>query len=543
MTDCGFWLLASGFCIVIMVIEKAAEPPAPGNKRRVAKNASIYLVSQVMTWVVTLVSIGVIPRILGAATLGKLAYVGQVFGLVMTFFQFGIDAYLIKEIGRDARQTERLVRALFGLRLAISLPTALIVWVVLARSQPDPIYWRIFLVSLPGIPLSYLIAATRAVFAGSERAKRVVLLDIMAATLPLCSIPFLVTGHTLRNVTALTVAPLLSVFVTFFFTMRWLRASIRIRPMIDLPFWRELIRGGLPFFVNGFVLTLYGFISYAQLKHYADDAALGVYSQAQKLFGTFLFIPTALGAALLPSLARMAQASQTEFKRMQAQVLSLLILLGLPMTASVILLARPLSLLIYRSHEGTEFASMPLTLQVYALVIIPMYVVSTMYQFLVAQNRNGLWSGFLVASVGIYALVSMFLIPYFRDHYQAGAIGAVMATLIAETSSMLFAFVLLKTNPFDRETLSRVFRASLATLAMAIVIAFVTHLFYLLPQTTQIVPLILAIELLLCAGLGAGTFAIWGWILHILSAEEQEKVAGLVRRKLGRKGGKARNDQ
>ena len=41
----------------------------------------------------------------------------------------------------------------------------------------------------------------------------------------------------------------------------------------------------------------------------------GVYTQAQRLFGTFLFVPTALGAALLPSLARLAQASQEEFRR------------------------------------------------------------------------------------------------------------------------------------------------------------------------------------------------------------------------------------
>ena len=523
-----------------MVIENAAELPAPGdnpptgNKRRVAKNASIYLVSQLVTWLVTFASIAIIPRLLGATTLGKLAYVGTLYGLIMMFYQFGIDSYLIKEIGRDSRKAERLLRATLGLRLAISLPTALTAWIALSLSKPDPIYWRIFYFSLAGFPLTYVIVTTRAVFAGGEHAKRVMLLDIMAATLPLCAIPFLAAGQPMRNVTLLSAATTIAALLTLIVTLRWLRGTMRVSPIIDFPLWRQLIQGGLPFLVNGFILTLYAFVSYAQLRHYADDAALGVYSQAQKLFGTFLFVPTALGAALLPSLSRLAQASQTEFKRMQAQVLSLLILLGLPMTVGVIFLARPLSLMLYRSHETLEFASMPMTLQLYALVIIPMYVVSTMYNFLVAQNRNGLWSGFLLATVGIYAASSMFLIPYFRDHYQAGAMGAVAATLIAETSSMLFAFALLKTNPFDRETLSRVFRAALATAAMGIVIYFVLHLFYLLPAAVQLSPLTLIAELLLCAVLGSGTFAVWGWILHVLSAEEQEKVTRLIRRKLGK---------
>ena len=526
-----------------MVIENGAEPPLPddnppsGNRKRVAKNTSIYLVSQIVTWLVTFVSIAIIPRLLGAATLGKLFFVSNLYTTVMVLFQFGIDSYLIKEIGRDARQTERLIRATFGLRLAVSLPTALIVWVALflSVSKTDAIYWRIFLFSLPGIPMGYLVSATRAVFSGAERAKRVMVLDIMTATLPLFCLPFLVAGHIMRDVTILATASLIATFVALCVTLRWLRASTRIRPTVDFGLWKRLIQGGLPFVANNFILYLYAFITIYQLNYYAGEASVGVFSQAQKLFGTFLFVPTALGAALLPSLSRMAGAGHAEFKRMQAQVLSLLILLGLPMTVGVMLLARPLSLLLYRSHQTADFASMPLTLQVYALIIIPMYVVSTMYQFLVAQNRNGLWSGFLLASVGLCVVSGKFLIPYFRDHYQAGAMGAVAAILIAETASMLFAFVLLKTNPFDRETLSRVFRAALATAAMAIVIFFILRLFYLLPGRLQVAPPALILELLLCSLLGAGTFAVWGWILHVLSAEEQEKVTNLIRRKLGKK--------
>ncbi len=517
-----------------MVIENAAEAPVSSNKKRVAKNASIYLVSQIVTWLVTFVSIAVVPRLLGTAALGKLTYIGVIFGTVMNFFQFGIDPFIIKEVGRDSAQTERLLRATFGLRLVVCLPTALIVGAILALSHPDPLYWRLFALSLIGVPLTYVLAAMRAVFTGRERAKQVMLLDIMVAAIPLIVLPFLAAGHLTRNVMLLTMASIVGAAISFFVTLRWLRQSIRVRPVVDFAVWRELIRGGAPFFVNTFILALYAFVTSAMLRSYAGESALGVYSQAQKLFGTFLFIPTALGAALLPSLARMAQAGQDEFRRMQAQVLNLLILLGLPMTVSVMLLARPISVLLYRSHTSPEFASMPMTLQLYALVIIPMYVVSTMYQFLVAQNRNALWSGFLLASVGLCALTGRFSIPYFRDHYQAGAMGAVAATLVAETASMLFAFVLLKNNPFDRETFSRIVRASLATGAMGVVMFFIIHLFYLLPGPIQAAPPALALEVLLCAVLGAGTFAIWGWILRVLSAEEQDKVARLAHSKLRR---------
>ena len=64
-------------------------------------------------------------------------------------------------------------------------------------------------------------------------------------------------------------------------------------------------------------------------------------------------------------------------------------------------------------------------LSVYALAIIPLYIVSIMYQFLTAQNRNGLWTGFLTLTVGLYALVSVLLTPWTLHHYGNGVLGTI----------------------------------------------------------------------------------------------------------------------
>ena len=514
-----------------MVNPQVHEPPPSGNRGRVAKNASIYMASQIITWLVTFVSLSIIPRLLGEKTLGEMTFITALTASVVGFFSFGIDSYMTKEIGRDSRQAERLLRATFGLRLAVSIPTLAIIWAFIASKHPDRLLWLLLGFTVVGTPIAYLITALRAVFAGSERAKQVVTLDIIGVAMPLLALPLLSAQDSFRSVVALSIVGLLGALLGLFTPLWWLRDSMRLRPVVDFKIWAELIRGGLPFLVNNFVLSLYASVTALQLQHYADFESVGVYGQAQKLFGTFLFVPTALGAALLPSLTRMAQASPPEFRRMQARVLGLLIVLGLPVTASVMLLARPISLLLYGPDR---FVTMPLTLQVYALVVIPMYIVSTMYQFLVAQNRNGMWSAFLLATVGLYALASMFLIPFFHDHYHAGAIGAVSATLIAETCSTIFAFILLKNNPFDAETIGRVFRALLATAAMGLVMVSIRQGFTRLPVRLQLAPPILLIELVLCATLGIATFAVLGWVLRILTEEEQTKISETVRRKLGR---------
>ncbi len=295
----------------------------------------------------------------------------------------------------------------------------------------------------------------------------------------------------------------------------WVRRNVRLRPLFDVSIWKQLARGGLAFVANNLVIQLYAFATVFMLRYYAGDATVGVYSQAYKLFGTFLFIPTALGTALLPSLARLADAAPAEFRRMQARILGLLIVLGLPVSTLVILLASPLCHLLYGPHK---FVALPPVLQVYALAIIPMYIVTTMYQFLVAQGRNGIWSLFLLATVGLYVLFSALLIPLTLRRMHNGAVGAVTATFLAESCSACFAIILLRTNPFNAESLGRIVRALLATAGMALAM-WVTRGFFLL------VP----------AVVGCLSFIALCVLLRILTPEEQARLVGFVRRKLRRR--------
>jgi O-antigen/teichoic acid export membrane protein len=226
-------------------------------------------------------------------------------------------------------------------------------------------------------------------------------------------------------------------------------------------------------------------------------------------------VPTALGAALLPSLARLAHAAPGEFRAMQTRVLSLLVVLGLPVMIAVMLLAAPLCHLLYGPDK---FTALPPVLQVYALAILPMYIVTTMYQFLVAQGRQLIWSLFLLATVGLYVLFSVLLIPWTLHTLHNGTVGAVGATFLAEMCSAGFALALLGTNLLDWQTLGRIGRALLATAGMGVVLWLTRGLFLLIPLMA-----------------GTLTFIVLGGWLHILTPEEHDRLVGMVRRKLRRR--------
>lgn len=478
---------------------------------RVAKNASIYFVAQILGWVANIMVMSLIPRALGEVPVGKFFYILNIVLTAALCFMLGGEMYLTVEIGRDRSSANRLIGAMLGLRLVLAplFLAANLGFFALARDI-DAVMWQmIFLLTVAGV-MTLLSDPLRAVMVSLEDSKRVSLLDIIFTLAPLLTLPFLRYG-----VVTQAICYLLSSIVVFVLRCRIIGKAIALRPRFDPSLWKRILLGGLPYQANNIILQAYTMTSVFMLKHFADYEAVGVYSQAQKLFGTFLFVPTALGMALLPSLARMAEASEQEFRQTQSRVLILLIILALPMTTIVFFMAAPISHLLYGAKK---YVDMPLVLQVYAFAIAPTYVVSTMYQFLVAQKRGGLWTIFLAASVVLFAGFAALLIPYTLRVYHSGAMGAAGAVVLAESCSSAFALMLLGNNPFSGKALRRLACALFATGGMAAVMWVTRFLF----------PLV-------SLAVGLMVFGILAWRLRILTKDEQQRVHAFIQ-KLRRRG-------
>jgi O-antigen/teichoic acid export membrane protein len=493
-----------------MVAEPSADAGSIISHGRVARNAVTYLAGQLLSWSVTFVTVSIIPRRLGETGMGQLAVAGAVVGTVSSIYSLSVEQYLMTEVGRDRTQTERLLRALWGLRLAAFIPMALCVLAVLRLVHADPTVTLLGALGAFGALITYLNAPARSVLAGWEEAKRVSAFDIAGACGPLLAIPFLAHGPV-----ALALAGLVMSLGVFTVAAGHLRKRMRVAPTFAPAAWRRLAAGGVPFLMNDTVTQFYGFGSVFLLRHFAGEASVGEYNQAMKLQGTFMFVPVALGTALLPSLARLADADASRFRDMQGRVLALVLVLALPVTTMVMLLAHPLCRLLY---GPTKFANVPGALQTSALNLIPLYINTMMYRFLVAQRKNLVWSFFMVGTVGLNALFCVGLIPAAMRRGLGAPTGAVLASLIAEAITVVFAFALLRNNPLNRETVGKIMRSVVATSAMAAAVWSTRSVFIVVPLA-----------------LGLGVYALAACQLRVLGEDEHERLRQLVRGRIGRR--------
>jgi O-antigen/teichoic acid export membrane protein len=298
-----------------------------------------------------------------------------------------------------------------------------------------------------------------AAMTGWEEAKLVSFFSVLASTAVLVQVPFLRFGY----LVALIVAQAFGTLVPFYFQIKWGRRFTSLRPTFDPRLWLRLIRGGIPFLANSLTLQIYSASSIYILGFFTSAGMVGTYATAVRLVGISSYIPTAIYMAMLPSAVRMASLGGDELDQVQARTFKYIVICGFWCTAIVFLLGPPAAALIYIKR----YPDIMLIMQAGAFTIIPLFIVTTLYSFLVARGRNGIWSYFLLGTTLLNVLLCLILIPWTRDHLHNGAAGAVFAVAIAETVTMVAAIALLKLKVFTGDTVSYGLKTVAATALMA----------------------------------------------------------------------------
>jgi O-antigen/teichoic acid export membrane protein len=491
-------------------------PPAPeslGAGSRVASNAAIYTVGQLLSWCISFLSISLIPRFLGEAGMGQIAIATAGVGVVAGVVGFSVESFVMAEMGRRNEDQERVLRAVMGLRLATIPVMVFGALVLLAVRGATPMVWILGGITIAQAAATYLYSVLRSVLIGWEQAKLVSLLDLILVVFGLAAIPFVmlkVFGP--PGYVAMGMAAVVTVTVA-----QWVivRRRVNLRPAFDFPLWKRILTGSAAFYVVEVVHAVYAFTCIAVLQGYTDEANVGVYAQAMRLQGTFIFLPTAIGYAILPFISRLADADSEEFRVMQKRVLSVMIILGMPVATALYVLADPICLLLYGPNK---FRDLPLVLQAVSFNIIPLYVSSTLYKFLVAKRKNAVWSLFMLGTTALNWAGCHLLIPIAVRRFGNGAVGVIASVVIAEVVTIVMALMVLRTNPVDGGMLVRIGKTVAACAIMAGAMLLLRGQFVLIPLIA-----------------GGAVFTALLFLFRLLGAEEQEKLVQLFATKFRRR--------
>jgi O-antigen/teichoic acid export membrane protein len=478
------------------------------------KNILWLLVSQGLSWIVSLFLLILAPKKLDAQGFGRWQFVVAYTALFVLIGSLGSYAYLVRQIAQDRTTLGPLVLTSMRLKVVIGL-----------------------LLSVVALGLAYLLGyrgETLVLIAISCGGMMLQLQnDVLAAGLGsmerLASPAMWMTaqvwvGSLLGALVLLLDGPLWAFVASFAiaWTVPLVANFYTLRPHLHPPpgqhfrhmAWRPIVAGGLPLVLLTVLNTIYGSIDIPILDKISGSEVVGWYGVAYKWVALPIFITTIVGWAFFPRMSALATTSEREFAAWANRGIRLALFATIPASVGMILVADDLLHLIY-GHQYDESIALTQILSIH----IPLVALTTLLvSALIASNRQNRYL-FVAMTAAIFNPILAIVAITITDHrYGNGAIGAAIVTVITEVFITVGAIVMRCPYVLDRHTVSFASRCALAAAAMAGVTLLFTDS-----------------GLFVEASVGGATYAVASIALGTVSASRIRAAIADIRN--GRKGG------
>ncbi len=482
--------------------------------QRIAKNSLAPIALTLFNRAIDLAFAALMLRILGPANAGDYAYAIAVFMWFEILANFGLDAYLTREVARHRDRANRYFFNTTALRLAVMLLGApLLVGFVLLRQT--------VIADLTSPAATQAIVALALLYAGLLPGSLAKGLTSLFYAYEKAEYPAaLTTVSTLINrglgVVALLagwgIVGLAGVSVVVNFITLGILGFLAMR-LFFRPAWtpsralqREMVTESWPLMANHLLATLFYKVDVVLLEAMQGSFILGLYSTGYKLLDMLMVIPSMFTLAVFPILSRQAQEDREGFRRFYRLGVKLLVTLVFPAAFLSTLAAREMVLVL----GGPEFLpGAMISLQLMAWSMPVGWINSlTQYVLIALDEQRYLTRAYLIG-FGFSLAANLIFIP--RYGFRASAI----IHLFSEVALFVPFTLRLQRRMGPIGWREVVGKPALATLAMGGV----------------------ALPLVLLAGRGWAflgallTYPLVIWRLGLLTPEEEAMLAPLLRRR------------
>lgn len=432
--------------------------------KSIAKNTTVMLGAQAITWMSSFVLLLFLPRYLGSANYGQLYLAISIAMILGIIIDFGGQYLIPKEVAREKDRTSDILISYIGVRTLIwaVCMLLLILFSFLVNYSPT-VKWLILILGISKL-WNGVVQAIRGCFQGYE------IMEYPSVGVIVQKVFISVTAVTALFLGAgpITIALIMAVGVLFNLAvcLKFIPKIIDSIPNIRLGISLNLIKTSIPYFLWSIFGVIYYRIDTVMISMFTTESVVGWYGGAYRFFDVVMFLPSIFTTVIFPIFSRL-QSEQEELSDTFQRSLRYMILSGLPMAICFFLFAEDIVRLFYGLEE---YGPSVLLLQVFAPGIILVYIDFIMGSTIMATDKQRMlaWVGFtaILLNIGLNYLT----IPYAQELWANGGIGAALTTIITELFIMIAVFTLLPGKYFRGFKISLPLRSIASGILMVTVI-------------------------------------------------------------------------
>ena len=393
---------------------------------RIARNTSVLLISQIISFGESAVYTILVARYLGAEGLGILNFGVALTAIFSIFASFGLTTLAIREVARDNSQASKYVANIIPIQMLLALFTVgLIAVLVNVLGYPQQTIYVVYILSISLI-VSTFSNLFLAIFQAFEQLEFQAIALIITSVVALCAAVLGIRLH--ANVVAFA-----------FFMLVSNGAALVYVYAVYATFWRSAFKEAWPMLAAAIGVAIYFRIDVVMISLIQGATAVGFYSVAYTLSEASTVVGSMFVTSLFPVLSRQHQNSKASLRDTSTHSLRYMLYFALPMAFFVTLWAKPIVSLLF----GSAFDPSVTALQVLIWAAALMYLAILLGNVLFAANLQRVSLILISAAVAVNVSLNVLLIPKYSYF------GASFATVATEASLVALDLIVLGRYGYD----------------------------------------------------------------------------------------------
>ncbi|KKU86433.1 MAG: Membrane protein involved in the export of O-antigen and teichoic acid [Parcubacteria group bacterium GW2011_GWA1_47_9] len=404
---------------------------------KILKNFLSLSAGQALTKIISLISVPIIARQLGATNFGTYTLAFSFVLIFSGFSDLGIHQLTIREGSKNKEENNSLFSNALVIRLILAIFFFVIaIGTVYWLDYPNATKQLILILSILIVTNALVNTIVSVLHAQEKMSYSASLLFIQSILTPLTIIPLLYLDISLKNAFAalIIVNLVFTIVIERYFFRKITNFSYQL---INLRIWHQILKDSWPYALMAASWVIYINNGSIVLSKITDISNVGIYNAGQVLIVSLFFIPGSLMMALYPAFSRsVVKSGKKELKKIAEMILKILLMVILPAAILIFLFSNSVVHVLY----GSNFTDTAIVLRWLSLALVMHFINSPLGYIILSTEKIKKYVLFDI----LILVVNLSLGIYMSINY--GLIGPAIAIFCSECLTFIIRLLFIKKN-------------------------------------------------------------------------------------------------
>lgn len=441
--------------------------------RTIGRNIVVLLTGQTITVVLTYFYTIHTARYLGAESFGTLCFAIAFAGISCLLTDLGLNVLTTREVSRNNLLVGKYVGNILLIKIILTIITLGFTTIAITiLGYPFKTVLVVYLITFSTI-ISSFTSLFNSIFQAFQKMKYISASVILNSILMFAGTVIAISQN--LDIISFAIIYLLVSSIIFGYSLficiwKFLLPKIEL----DLPFWKNLLKESLPFWMTSVFVIIYVRMDMIMLSMMKGDEVVGWYAASYRLIDGLSIIPGVFMSVMFPIFSRCYVDSKNLLELAFKRSLKFIILIAFPIGIGTTILSNEIIMLIY----GNAYVPSGIVLKILIWAGVLSFINWIPATLLISTNRQKDLMIFTCIGAILNLVLNYLLIPSWS--YSGAGISTVITELVVGS---LMLYQIQKTQSFLAPFLDVILRSLISAIIMGIFILIFKNytLFLLVP--------------------------------------------------------------